>query len=108
MFRPLVLSGSPQSYKLQELLFCVIIIIITFKVNLWAFSGSCCGNGITYNARNGECQIVYQFIRRHITEFMSLDKQNHRFISSTNFNAQFSLFINNMSVTLLSSTCFEH
>ena len=29
-------------------------------------------------------------------------------ISSTNFNAQFSLFINNMFVTLLSSTCFEH
>ena len=28
--------------------------------------------------------------------------------SSTNFNAQFSLFINNMFVTLLSSTCFEH
>ena len=31
-----------------------------------------------------------------------------RIISSTNFNAQFSLFINNMYVTLLSSTCFEH
>ena len=31
-----------------------------------------------------------------------------RIISSTNFNAQFSLFINNMFVTLLSSTCFEH
>jgi len=30
-----------------------------------------------------------------------------RIISSTNFNAQFSLFINNMFVTLLSSTCFE-
>ena len=29
------------------------------------------------------------------------------FISSTNFNAQFSLFINNMFVTLLSSTYFE-
>ena len=29
-------------------------------------------------------------------------------ISSTNFNAQFSLVINNMFVTLLSSTCFEH
>ena len=29
-------------------------------------------------------------------------------ISSTNFNEQFSLFINNMFVTLLSSTCFEH
>ena len=29
-------------------------------------------------------------------------------ISSTNFNAQFSLFINNMFVTLLSSTRFEH
>ena len=29
-------------------------------------------------------------------------------ISSTNFKAQFSLFINNMFVTLLSSTCFEH
>ena len=29
-------------------------------------------------------------------------------ISLTNFNAQFSLFINNMFVTLLSSTCFEH
>ena len=28
--------------------------------------------------------------------------------SSTNFIAQFSLFINNMFVTLLSSTCFEH
>ena len=32
----------------------------------------------------------------------------YRIISSTNFNAQFSLFINNMFVTLLSSTCFEH
>ena len=31
-----------------------------------------------------------------------------RIVSSTNFNAQFSLFINNMFVTLLSSTCFEH
>ena len=31
-----------------------------------------------------------------------------RIISSTNFNAQFSLFINNMFVTILSSTCFEH
>ena len=31
-----------------------------------------------------------------------------RVISSTNFNAQFSLFIYNMFVTLLSSTCFEH
>ena len=29
-------------------------------------------------------------------------------ISLTNFNAQFSLFINNIFVTLLSSTCFEH
>ena len=29
-------------------------------------------------------------------------------ISSTNFNAQFSLFVNNMFVTLLSSTCLEH
>ena len=29
-------------------------------------------------------------------------------ISSTNFNAQFSLFINNVFVTLLSPTCFEH
>ena len=32
----------------------------------------------------------------------------YRIISSTNFNAQFSLFVNNMFVTLLSSTCFEH
>ena len=32
---------------------------------------------------------------------------NIRIISSTNFNAQF-LFINNMFVTLLYSTCFEH
>ena len=32
----------------------------------------------------------------------------YRIISSTNFNAKFSLFINNMFVTLLSSTCFEH
>ena len=31
-----------------------------------------------------------------------------RIISSTNFNAQFSLFINNKFSTLLSSTCFEH
>ena len=31
-----------------------------------------------------------------------------RIISFTNFNAQFSLFVNNMFVTLLSSTCFEH
>ena len=31
-----------------------------------------------------------------------------RIISSTNFNAEFSLFINNTFVTLLSSTCFEH
>ena len=30
-----------------------------------------------------------------------------RIISSINFNAQFSLFINNV-FTLLSSTCFEH
>ena len=31
-----------------------------------------------------------------------------RVISTTKFNAQFSLFIKNMFVTLLSSTCFEH
>ena len=31
-----------------------------------------------------------------------------RIIPSTNFNSQFSLFINNMFFTLLSSTCFEH
>ena len=36
------------------------------------------------------------------------NEYTHRLISSTNFNAQFSLFINNMFVTLLSSTCFEH
>ena len=36
------------------------------------------------------------------------NKHSYRIISSTNFNAQFSLFINNMFVTLLSSTCFEH
>jgi len=29
-------------------------------------------------------------------------------LQATNFNVQFSLFINNMFVTLLSSTCFEH
>ena len=29
-------------------------------------------------------------------------------VNTTKFNAQFSLFINNMFVTLLSSTCFEH
>ena len=33
--------------------------------------------------------------------------RSYRIISLTNFNAQFSLFINNMFVTLLSSTCFE-
>ena len=32
--------------------------------------------------------------------------QSFRIISSTNFDAQFSLFINNMFVTLLFSTCF--
>jgi len=32
----------------------------------------------------------------------------YRIISSTNFNAQFSLFIYNMFVTLLFSTCFVH
>ena len=37
-----------------------------------------------------------------------VNRHNCRIISSTNFNAQFSLFINNMFVTLLSSTCFEH
>ena len=31
----------------------------------------------------------------------------YRIISSTKFNAQFSLFVNNTFVTLLSSTCFE-
>ena len=35
-------------------------------------------------------------------------RQVIRIISLTNFNAQFSLYINNMFVTLLSSTCFEH
>ena len=29
-------------------------------------------------------------------------------ISSTNFNAQFSLFFKNMFVAVLSATCFEH
>ena len=38
-----------------------------------------------------------------------LDFQDKYFvISSTNFSAQVSLFINNMFVTLLSPTCFEH
>ena len=36
------------------------------------------------------------------------NKHNYIIISSTNFNAQFSLFVNNMFVTLLSPTCFEH
>ena len=40
--------------------------------------------------------------------FISTYNSLHRIISSTNLNAQFSLFINNMFVTLLSSTCFEH
>ena len=31
-----------------------------------------------------------------------------RIISSTKFNAQFSLLTNNTFVTLLSSTCFDH
>ena len=39
---------------------------------------------------------------------VKVNLQNCRIISSTNFNAQFSLFIKNMFVTLLSSTCFEH
>ena len=38
----------------------------------------------------------------------SLEQNVYRIISSTTFNAQFSLFINNMFVTLLSSTYFEH
>ena len=39
----------------------------------------------------------------------ALCKRLHsRLIESGLFNAQFSLFINNMFVTLLSSTCFEH
>ena len=37
-----------------------------------------------------------------------LIKIKEQITSSTNFNAQFSLFIDNMFVTLLSSTCFEH
>ena len=47
---------------------------------------------------------------KHSTAFWCLfDRASwYRIISSTNFNAQFSLFINNMFVTLLSSTCFEH
>ena len=50
-------------------------------------------------------------ILNHICQVSSTDYCNYlsnRIISSTNFNAQFSLFINNMFVTLLSSTCFEH
>ena len=40
--------------------------------------------------------------------FMDFVKRLDILITSTNFNAKFSLFINNMFVTLLSSTCFEH
>jgi len=45
------------------------------------------------------CSIFSYFAYKHLI---------FRFILLTNFNAQFSLFINNTFVTLLSSTCFEH
>ena len=38
---------------------------------------------------------------------LKFEKRVRNILLSTNFNAQFSLFINNMFVTLLSSTCFE-
>ena len=43
----------------------------------------------------------------HLVPVHLIDNLNNRIISSTNFNAQF-LFVSNMFVTLLSSTCFEH
>ena len=53
---------------------------------------------------------IDMFLSDCITKFRSHtnNRQTARIISSTNFNAQFSLFINNMFVTLLSSTWFEH
>ena len=54
---------------------------------------------------------VVKKIKTHVFNFFYVfsDRASwYRIISSTNFNAQFSLFINNMFVTLLSSTCFEH
>ena len=53
---------------------------------------------LTMNRMEGTYTVIWCFFDR---------ASWYRIISSTSFNAQFSLFINNMFVTLLSSTCFE-
>ena len=52
---------------------------------------------------------VYKFLIPFVRNFKVIAHYKLiRIISATNFNAQFSVFVNNMFVTLLSSTCFEH
>ena len=50
--------------------------------------------------------LVYLFCLFCITYFERAVQ--YRLLSITNFNAQIPLFINNMYVTLQSTTCFEH
>ena len=57
--------------------------------------------------------LVFGFIRcREPYAFVEGETDNKSTFTDTilltNLNAQFTLFINNMFVTLLSSTCFEH
>ena len=59
---------------------------------------------ITFSFTERQQPCCHRLTWCHIADKLLL----HRIISSTNFNVQFSLFINNMFVTLLSLTCFEH
>ena len=67
------------------------------------------GNGCQADTPLKSFELFFDYTM--ITEIVTWTNQkieNVKTISSTNFNAQFSLFINNTFVTLLSSTCFEH
>ena len=72
----------------------------------WVTS-ACRGTPLLYIIKS--LRTVYNIFCRNISYqcdvFLTV---HHRIISSTNFNAQFSLFVNNMFVTLFSSTCFDN
>ena len=81
------------------------------KISIWRVIYVCvlrcvqCNDFVTIDMYLLFVTVYFRWTNMHNIEVW---KQQITLISSTNFNAQFSLFINNMFVTLLSTTCFEH